>query len=115
MPDERERRPSDIVAFQLDAIEKRLDAQAKEQAQGFSDLRNQISGLTFVRADVYAANQETAAQIHAALAKDIHDGDAAIAGKVGDLSTQMKLLWTVVGASVIAGLIGVLFAYAGPT
>lgn len=120
MTDDPERRPApgDIVAFRLAEIEKRLDAQAREQAQGFTDVRNQISGLTFLRIDwlqVYEADQRTADQVHKELAKDIHDGDAAIAGKVSDISTQMKLLWTVVGASVIAGLIGVLFAYAGPT
>lgn len=101
------------MAFRLGAIEERLDAQAKEQARGFADVARQIAGLTFVRADVYAANQETAAQIHAEMAKDIVDGDAVIAGKVSDLSTQVKLLWTVVGGSVIAGLIGILFEVAG--
>lgn len=114
MTDDPERRaaPGDIVAFRLAEIEKRLDAQGREQARGFADVARQIAGLTFVRADVYAANQETAAQIHAELAKDIHDGDAAIAGKVSDLSTQVKLLWSTVGATVIAGLIGVLFEMA---
>lgn len=118
MTDVPERRAGDIVAFQLDAIERRLDQQAKEQARGFADVRQQIAGLTFLRTDwlqVYEADQRTADQVHKELAKDITDGDAALGSKIGDLSTQMKLLWTVVGASVIAGLIGVLFAYAGPT
>lgn len=109
---ERRHSASDIVAYRLAEIERRLDAQVKEQARGFADVRQQIAGLTFVRADVYAANQETAVQIHAELAKDIADGDAALASRVGDISTQVKLLWSVVGATVIAGLVGVLFQIA---
>jgi hypothetical protein len=115
--DEHHRRDDDasmpVVMHRLGAIERRLDEQAKAQALGFAEVARQIAGLTFVRADVYAANQETAAQIHAELAKDIVDGDATLADKVGDLSTQLKLLWSVVGATVIAGLIGVLFEIAG--
>lgn len=101
-----------VILHRLDAIERRLDQQAKEQARGFADVRAQIDGLRFVRADVYAANQETAAQIHAELAKDIVDGDAVNAGKIRDLSTQMRLLWTVVGGAIIAALIGFLFEVA---
>jgi hypothetical protein len=90
-----------VIVHRLDAIEKRQEAAAKEQSRGFNDVRTQIAGLTFVRLDVYDADQRTADQVHKELGKDI-----------GDLSTQMKLLWSVVGASVIAGLIGVLFQIA---
>jgi hypothetical protein len=90
-----------VVLHRLDAIERRLDQNAKDTSRGFETVRHQIEGLTFVRLDVYAADQNTAKVEHAEIRKD-----------VGDLGTQMKLLWSVVGATVIAGLIGVLFQIA---
>jgi hypothetical protein len=104
--DEPERRRSAdevlaVLQHRLDAIEKHQEQAAKEQSRGFEQVRHQIAGLTFVRLDVYDADQRTAHQIHVELGKDI-DG----------ISTQVKLLWSVVGATVIAGLIGVLFQIA---
>lgn len=90
-----------VVLHRLDQIEHRLAENQKDTARGFEAVRAQITGLTFVRLDVYDADQRTARQIHAELAKDI-----------GDVGTQLKLLWSVVGATVIAGLIGVLFEIA---
>lgn len=91
-----------VVLHRLGAIERRLDAQAKDQARGFSEVRQQIDALHFVRIDVYDADMRTSTQIHTELGKDI---DA--------VGTQVKLLWSVVGATVIAGLIGVLLEIAG--
>jgi hypothetical protein len=90
-----------VVLHRLDAIEHRLEQNAKDTHRGFSDVRQQINGLTFVRLDVYDADQRTATQIHAELAREI-----------GSTVTQVRLLWSVVGATVIAGLIGILFEIA---
>lgn len=106
--DEHQRRIDDasmpVVMHRLDQIERRLETQAKEQQRGFADVRQQIAGLTFVRLDVYDADQRTAHVEHLEIRKDI-----------GAISTQVKLMWSVVGATVIAGLIGVLFQIAGRT
>lgn len=91
-----------VVVHRLDQIERRLDQNAKDTSRGFESVRHQIEGLTFVRRDVYTADQRTASIEHGELHKDI-----------ADISTQVKLIWSVVGATVIAGLIGVLFQIAG--
>lgn len=90
------------IAYRLEAIEKGLGTQAKEQAQGFADVRQQIAALRFVHVDVYDADQRTADQVHKEMAKDI-----------GDLSTSVKLMWSVLGAAIIAGLIAFLFSLGG--
>lgn len=104
--DEEHRRRADddhmpVVLHRLDAIESTIKEQAKEQQRGFAEVARQIAGLTFVRLDVYDADQRTANQVHKELASDIEG-----------VQGQMKLLWSVVGASLIAGLIGVLFEIA---
>lgn len=91
-----------VVVHRLDSIERRMDEQAKEQARGFADVRQQIAALRFVQLDVYAADQRTADEVHKTLAKEITD-----------LSTSVKLMWSVLGAAIIAGLITFLFIAGG--
>jgi hypothetical protein len=90
-----------VVLHRLTEVEQGVKALAKEQARGFADMRSDIASLRFVQLDVYAADQRTADQVHKELEKDIEG-----------IGTQVKLLWSVVGATVIAGLIGVLFQIA---
>lgn len=115
-PDEPERRsPGDVVAWRLEAIEKRLDAQATQQARGFADVAKQISGLTFLRTDwleVYAADQRTANEVHAMLRKELGEVRKDVDGLRVETKTEFERVdgrvnwsWSVLGVALLGAVV----------
>lgn len=112
--DDPERRgPGDIVAYRLAAIEKRLDAQAKEQARGFADVARQIAGLTFVRTDTYAADQRTADEIHATLRKDIEEIKDDVSAGFERMDRRVNWSHAVLGVALLGAVVAGIARLAG--
>lgn len=110
---ERRQRPGDIVAYRLSEIEKRLDAQAKAQATGFSEVARQIAGLTFVRSDTYAADQRTAAEIHATLRKDIEEVKADVSAGFGRMDRRVNWSHATIGVALLGAVVAGIARLAG--
>lgn len=110
---ERQQAPAEVVAWRLEAIERRLDAQAKAQDRGFADVRQQIAGLTFVRTDVYAADQNTANEVHAQLRSDIAELDVRVTE--GFKRTDARINWShaTIGVALLGAVVAGIARLAG--
>jgi virulence-associated protein VapD len=102
-----------VIVHRLDAIEKRQENAAKEQSRGFSDVRDQIAGLTFVRGDVYAADQRTADEVHATLRKDILDLSAEVDAGFGRLDRRVSWSHATIGVALLGGVVAAIARLAG--
>lgn len=112
---ERHRRDDDmpVVLHRLDALEKRLEQWAKDQTRGFDDVRRQISGLSFVRVDVYAADQRTADEVHATIRKDLEELEASTAKGFERLDTRVNWSWSVIGVALLGAVVAGIARAAG--
>lgn len=112
---ERHRRDDDmpVVLHRLDALEKRLEQWAKDQTRGFDEVRRQISGLSFVRVDVYAADQRTADAVHESLRKDLEDHKKATGEELERLDGRVNWSWSVLGVALLGAVVTAIARAAG--
>lgn len=84
--------------WRLTELEKRFEANTAHIDRRFDALANQVAGLSFVRADVYAAEQRMAEAAHKALEQRIDDTDKRAMWAIG-------LVCAVTISAIIAGIL----------